>query len=81
MSERELRRIEVLSRVIEQRMSVTAAAHVLELTTRQVQCLLKTFQADGAAALRHKSRGRPSNYRYTTGVRNWPFNCRSQLTA
>jgi transposase len=68
MSERELQRIEVLSRVVERRMSVTTAAHVLELTTRQVQRLLKTFQADGAAALRHRSRGRPSNYRYAAGV-------------
>ena len=68
MSERELQRIEVLSRIIEQRMSITAAARVLELTARQVQRLVKTFQADGAAALRHKSRGQPSNNRYATGI-------------
>ena len=68
MSERELQRIEVLSKVLEQRMTVVAAAHVLELTTRQVQRLLKNFQADGAAALRHKSRGRPSNNRYAVGI-------------
>jgi transposase len=68
MSERELQRIEVLSRVTERRMSVAAAANVLELTTRQVQRLLKTFQVDGAAALRHKARGRPSNHRYTSGI-------------
>lgn len=68
MSERELQRIEVLSRIVERRMSVTTAAHVLELTTRQVQRLLKTFQADGAAALRHRSRGRPSNHRFAAGV-------------
>jgi len=68
MSERELQRIEVLSKVVERRMTIVSAAHVLELTTRQVQRLLKTFQAGGAAALRHKSRGRPSNHRYVAGV-------------
>jgi transposase len=68
MSERELQRIEVLSKVLERRMTVVAAAHVLDLTTRQVQRLLKTFQTEGAAALRHKARGRPSNHRFNGGV-------------
>lgn len=68
MSERELQRIEVLSKVLERRMTVVSAAHVLDMTTRQVQRLLKTFQAEGAAALRHKARGRPSNHRYDAGV-------------
>ncbi|WP_378941209.1 ISNCY family transposase [Mesorhizobium sp. ANAO-SY3R2] len=68
MSERELQRIEVLSKVLKRRMTVVSAAHVLDLTTRQVQRLLKTFQAEGAAALRHKARGRPSNHRFNGGV-------------
>ena len=33
-----------------------------------MQRLVKTFQADGVAALRHKSRGQPSNNRYATGI-------------
>ena len=41
MSERELQRIEVLSKVLEQRMTVVSAAHVLDMTTRQAQRLLK----------------------------------------
>lgn len=68
MSERELQRIEVLSKVLERRMTVVSAAHVLDMTTRQVQRLLKAFRAEGAAALRHKARGRPSNHRYVAGV-------------
>lgn len=68
MSERELQRIEILSKVIERRMTAVSAAHVLDLTTRQVQRLLKAFQTEGAAALRHKARGRPSNHRYVAGV-------------
>jgi hypothetical protein len=68
MSERELQRIKVLSNVLERRISVASAAIVLDLTARQVQRLLKTFQTDGAPALRHKARGRPSNRRYGAGV-------------
>jgi len=36
MSEREPQRIEVLSKVLERRMTVMSAAHVLGMTTRQV---------------------------------------------
>lgn len=32
---------------------------------------MKTFQADGAAALRHKARGRRSNNRIVDGVRDF----------
>lgn len=71
MSERELQRIEVLSKAIERRMTTVAAAHVLGLTRRQVQRLLKSFQADGASGLRHKARGRRSNRQIVDGVRDF----------
>ena len=61
MSEREVHRVEVLSSVVARRMSTSEAASVLCLSDRQVQRLLKTFREDGAIALRHKARGRPSN--------------------
>jgi transposase len=69
MSKRELQRVEVLSKVVERRMTSIAAASLLGVTARQVQRLLKTFQEHGAAALRHKARGRRSNNRITDGVR------------
>lgn len=68
LSERELQRIEVLSKVSDRRMTVLSAAQVLDLTTRQVQRLLKAFQAEGTVALRHKARGQLSNYRYVAGI-------------
>jgi transposase len=70
MSERELGRIEVLSCVVEGRMSVVHGAEVLGLSPRQVQRLLRTFREDGAPALRHKARGRPSNNRLRDSVRD-----------
>ncbi len=71
MSERELNRIEVLSDVAQGRMSAVAAASVLGPSRRQVHRLLKTFQADGPAAIRHKARGRPSNNRIDPAVREF----------
>ena len=71
MSERELQRIEVLSKIVERRMTTVTAAHVLGLTRRQVQRLLKTFQIDGASSLRHKARGRRSNREIGDGIRDF----------
>jgi DNA-binding Lrp family transcriptional regulator len=71
MSERDLQRIEVLSKVVERRMTIVAAAHVLALSPRQVRRLLERLQTDGAAAIRHKACGRPSNNRISGGVRDY----------
>jgi transposase len=71
MSERELNRIEVLSQESQGRMTAVTAANVLGLSRRQVHRLLKTFQADGPAAIRHKARGRASNNRIDPAVRDF----------
>lgn len=70
MSERELGRIEVLSRVVDGSMSSLAAANVLAVTPRQIGRLLKRFREQGAAALRHGLRGRPSNRRRGSAARD-----------
>ncbi len=57
MSERDLQRIEVLSKVIDGRMTLVTAAHVLGLSTRQVRRLLERIRTDGAASIRHKAIG------------------------
>ena len=69
MSERELNRIEVLSQVTQSRMTVMTAANVLGLSRRQVHRLLKDFQTEGPAAIRHKARGRRSNNRIDPAIR------------
>lgn len=71
MSERELNRVEVLSQVSQGRMAVTNAANILGLSRRQVHRLLRTFQSDGPAAIRHKARGRASNNRIDPAVREF----------
>ncbi len=71
MSDRELNRVEVLSQVSRGRMTAVAAASVLGLSRRQVHRLLKRFETEGAASIRHKARGRPSNRRIDPGLREF----------
>ncbi|MBU1315498.1 MAG: ISNCY family transposase [Alphaproteobacteria bacterium] len=71
MSERDLQRIEVLSKVVGGRMTTVSAAHVLDLSERQVRRLLERMRAGGAASIRHKAIGRPSNNRIGDVVRDY----------
>jgi transposase len=61
MSERELNRIEVLAQVDDGRLSVQNGANMLDITKRQMFRLLKRYRTDGAASIRHKSRGKVPN--------------------
>ncbi|MDK4735393.1 helix-turn-helix domain-containing protein, partial [Rhizobium sp. CNPSo 3490] len=71
MSERDLQRIEVLSRVVDGRMTLASAVHVLDLSERQVRRLLDRIRTTGAASIRHKAIGRPSNNRISDSVRDY----------
>src|SRR6478735_6194707 len=71
MSERDLQRIEILSKVVGGRMTTVSAAHVLDLSERQVRRLLERIRTGGAASIRHKAIGRPSNNRISDGVRDY----------
>ena len=71
MSERDLQRIEVLSKVVAGRMTTVSASHVLDLSERQVRRLLERMRTGGAASIRHKAIGRPSNNRISDGVRDY----------
>jgi transposase len=69
MSERELRRLMVLTEVLDGRRTAGSAAGVLDLSERQVWRLLARYRADGGGALVHRARGRPSNNQFSGGVR------------
>ncbi len=47
MSQKELNRLEILSRVREKRMTQSKAAEILGLGVRQVRRLLRALEADG----------------------------------
>lgn len=63
MSEHELQRIEVLAQVLDGSLRTATAADLLGMSQRQVQRLVREVQDNGAMAVRHKLRGRPSNNR------------------
>ncbi len=71
MSERDLQRIEILSELVASRMTMVSAAHMLDLSERQVRRLLEQIRTGGAASIRHKAIGRPSNNRISDGVRDY----------
>jgi predicted ArsR family transcriptional regulator len=71
MSESNLQRIEVLLKAIADRMTMVSAAHVLDLSEHQVRRLLERIRTGGAASIRHKAIGRPSNNRISDGVRDY----------
>ena len=71
MSERDLKRIEVLSEVMSGRRTVTAGAAVLAISERQAYRLLARYEAGGGAELIHKARGHTSNRSVNAGIRQY----------
>lgn len=63
MSQREVKRLQVIQGVIEGRVRQRQAVVVLELSPRQICRLVRRVQAEGARGLGHRSRGKPSNRR------------------
>jgi len=61
MSKRELRRVEVFSRVASEELKLVDAAEMLRLSYRQVKRIWQRYQAEGPAGLQHRSAGRESN--------------------
>ena len=61
MSEKELRRVEVLARVKRRDLKVVDAASLVNLSYRQAKRLWKRYREEGAAGLQHRSAGRRSN--------------------
>lgn len=69
MSERELKRFAVLQQVINGSRSQGQAALALGLSERQIRRLQRGVEREGARALISRRRGRPSNRRVETTVR------------
>ncbi|HWU48507.1 MAG TPA: ISNCY family transposase [Asticcacaulis sp.] len=74
MSDKELSRLDVLRDLSTGRLTVSAAAELMGLERRQVQRLVKAYQAQGPTALISKKRGQPSN-------RQMPESLKSQTLA
>ena len=60
MSQRELRRVEVLARVKSKELKVVDAASLVGVSYRQAKRLWKRYREEGAKGLRHRGAGRAS---------------------
>jgi transposase len=69
LSQKELQRVSVLSTCIKGDLACARAAELLSLSVRQVKRLKKRLREDGAAALAHANRGRPSHRRLSDKTR------------
>jgi Winged helix-turn helix len=69
MSDRELRRLEVLQDLKQGRLTAAAAGQLLGLERRQVFRLLKAYRIEGPSGLISKRRGRRSNRRKPEALR------------
>ena len=71
MSERDVKRIQVLAEVRAGKRTVVSAAAVLDLGVRQTFRLMSRYEAGGAGALIHQARGRASNRQLSAGIREY----------
>ena len=69
MSQKELKRIEVMQKLVEKRASQAVAANLLQISVRQVKRLLTQYRQSGASGLLFKRRGKPSNRRLSSSVK------------
>lgn len=61
MSSKELRRVEVLARVEAGELKLTDASALMEVSYRHAKRLWKRYREEGAAGLKHRAAGKPSN--------------------
>src|SRR5215472_3226156 len=62
MSQRELRRVEVLARVRSKQLRIVDASRLMHVSYRQAKRLWSRFRVEGAVGLKHRSAGRPSHH-------------------
>jgi transposase len=68
MSSEELRRVEVLARVRSKQLRIVDASKLLHVSYRQAKRLWRRYRDEGAAGLKHRHAGRPSNH-----AQDWKF--------
>ena len=71
MSQKELSRLEIISKVIDKRLTQYQAAKHLNLSRRQICRLIDAYKANGAKGLVSKKRDQPSNRRYPDYFREY----------
>lgn len=61
MSQKELKRLHVIHKVIEGSLTQVQAAEIISLSERQIRRIVKRIEAEGDKGIQHRSRGKGSN--------------------
>lgn len=61
MSQKELKRLHVIHKVLDKELKQVRAADILDLSDRQIRRMVKRVREEGDVGITHKSRGRASN--------------------
>jgi transposase len=69
MSEKDIRRAQIMGMVVEGKRSIAEAAEVMGVSYRQAKRVLRRYREQGAAGLVHRNVGRPSGRRVDRSVR------------
>lgn len=69
MSHKELSRLEVMHKLQNRSLNQSQAADILNISTRQIKRLWRSFKGGGAKALISKKRGAPGNHRLPEGTK------------
>jgi len=70
LSQRELKRLYVIHKVLDGVLRQVEAAEALSLSDRQIRRLIKKVRLEGDIGVAHKSRGKPSSRRLPKGLRD-----------
>jgi len=70
MSTKELTRLEIIQRIEAKRMSQREASEILGVSERHMRRLISAYRQEGERDLISKRRGRPSNNRLGSGVKD-----------
>ncbi len=68
--QRELKRLHVIEKVLERVLKQVEAAEILSLSLRQVGRIVKRIRIEGEKGIIHRSRGKPSNRRIPSKIRD-----------
>jgi len=74
MSKKELNRLPVIESVVSRKMTQVEAANCLSISDRQIRRIAINFSKFGPAGLIHHLRGRPSNHRLPSELKNHAVN-------
>jgi hypothetical protein len=70
LSQKDLKRFYVIEKVREGTVKQVSAAEILSLSTRQIRRILSRIGKEGSRGIVHRSRGNPSNRRYSDTVKS-----------